>query len=331
MQLIHTVLSSFSSESTASRAHPQEGRDVWEVSVWDPTPLGLKLLCLFSPVHVLVYSMFLPTAPLDPTPSLTYFKTFLLVSVVSAQALFLRHNFEQQQKDKAIINREVLHEYDTKFVHPNLNPPVRDVGTQTPPARKSARHSADGDTRDARVGPLTPEVETYTPHTIINRGFHISPNPSYASQYDPDNLLEREEATRVSRSITTPHFGAQTPIAWRTPSVVPSAASSSFASSIADFSSPLRPVTAQRQQHRQSPVRHSTGTSTAGGEGGSLGVYSHAASPLRKAASQNFLKGKNDVDRVRREGSPLKRISTPLDFGVASDRGEGRRRRAADR
>lgn len=67
-----------------------------------------------------------------------------------------------------------------------------------------------------------------------------------------------------------------------------------------DFSSPIR--------------RPSSPQKT--GDGGSLGVYTHAASPLRKAASANYLRageGKDD-GRKRREGSPLKRTSTPGNF-----------------
>jgi Protein of unknown function (DUF2418) len=306
-------------ESAESRAHPQAGRDVWEISVWNPTPLGLKLLCLFSPAHVVIYWMFLPTAPLDPSPSVTYVKTIFLVAVLSSFVSFMRIIFEQQQKDTSIISKHVLREYDTKFVHPSLNHPVRDVGIQTPPSKK-AQHSDSGSATyaDAGVGTAAlPEVVAYTPHTVINRGFHISPNPEYASQYDPDNLLKREEAPRLQHSKTTPLFTSTTPTAYRTPLGYPNSAASSAMASAADFSSPLRPVAAQRLSKQKSPVRHSTGTS--GGEGGSLGVYSHAASPLRKAASQNFLKGKSEVEKLRREGSPLKRMSTPGELGEGGD------------
>ena len=54
-------------------------------------------------------------------------------------------------------------------------------------------------------------------------------------------------------------------------------------------------------------------------------MYTHAASPLRKAASSNYLRqrgagaaGKeyeaSAINRVKKEGSPLKRMSTPGDF-----------------
>jgi hypothetical protein len=46
------------------------------------------------------------------------------------------------------------------------------------------------------------------------------------------------------------------------------------------------------------------------GDGGSLGVYSHAASPLRKTASANHLRQASER-KGEREGSPLKRGVTP--------------------
>jgi len=60
------------------------------------------------------------------------------------------------------------------------------------------------------------------------------------------------------------------------------------------------------------------GPTVGAGEGGSLGVYSHAASPLRKAASANYLRqqaeeSKRDDNRYPsiRGGSPLKRQMDP--------------------
>ena len=49
-------------ETAESRAHADKKNDVWELSVWDPLPVCLRLFCLFSPGHVLVYMLFLPVA-----------------------------------------------------------------------------------------------------------------------------------------------------------------------------------------------------------------------------------------------------------------------------
>ncbi|GME65523.1 hypothetical protein GTA08_BOTSDO09057 [Neofusicoccum parvum] len=256
-------------------------RDVWEISVWDPKPTCLRLFCLFSPGHILVYWIFLPLAPLDPRPSVTVVTTMVLGVLMTTQLSMLRSYSSQQAKDAALINREVLHEYDTKFVHPTLNKPMRNVGTQTP--------------NEESQGTSTREVDTYTPTTVINRGFRTNPNPAYASQYDPDGALQSEQ--RLPRSampnpFMTPRLANAQPPAAGTPG--------------------SRRATSMRQ-----PVFRPT-SDTGAGDGGSLGVYSHAASPLRKSQSVNFMRP-DEVERKaspeKRGGSPLKRMSTPGDWG----------------
>lgn len=151
--------------SAESRKHPDPTEDVWAIEVWDPLPVCLRLFCFFSPGHVLVYWLFLPTLSSDPRPSITVITTIVLQLLMSSQLYLLRSNFSQQEKDTAIIHKEVMSEYDTKFVHPRLNPLVRDVGTQfTGP-----------DVDDAVDG----EVDTYTPTVILRRGFRTNPNPNY--------------------------------------------------------------------------------------------------------------------------------------------------------
>ena len=121
-------------------------------------------------------------------------------------------------------------------------------------------------------------VVVFPPAFVINRGFKTNPNPSYVHQADGS------EAPRSRPTNTTPDF--RSPVQRN------------------DFSSPLRPQTAIKQPSFRP---------TAGG--GSLGVYSHAASPLRKSASTNFSPAKgqylNDVARNRGSLSPEKRKSTP--------------------
>ncbi|KAF2013016.1 hypothetical protein BU24DRAFT_374933 [Aaosphaeria arxii CBS 175.79] len=305
-----------SAGSAESRAHPDAERDVWEIAVWDPNPLCLQLFCLFSPLHVVLYYSNLPVEKLDPRPSVRVVTTILVAAVLTVQLTFLQRAFKQQIKDSAIIHREVLHEYDTKFVHPAFQRPSRDVGIQT--------ISKDHKSRDSSVGvrgsgELASEVVTYTPTTIIKRGFHTNPNQAYASQYDPDNLSSQ------------PSF--QPRLAQNTPSFRPSTSSNYVSTSTgtagADFSSPIRPSHTpnpfRQPQFRQSQV------GSGSGDGGSLGVFSHAASPLRKSASANHLRDdsrsrhslggageRRAGSPTKREGSPLKRISTPAGFTGAS-------------
>ncbi|KAL9636585.1 MAG: hypothetical protein Q9204_002203 [Flavoplaca sp. TL-2023a] len=258
-------------DNADSRSHPNATRDVWELAVWDPTPLSLRLFCMFSPGHVLVYWLFLPTAITDPRPSTTVVTTVALILLLSTQLTLLQSSFSQQSKDSTLVHKEVLNEYDTKFVHPRTRPLTRDVGTQ---------YSSSGTSKS----PGSASVDTYAPSIIVNRGFQTRPNPNYIKHVDPD----------AQRVTPTRHYvnGFAT--------IIPGSAASR------DVSSPLRPTTAIRQ-----PQFKPSGDLRAG-DGGNLGVYSHAHSPLRKAASTEF--GDDRYQRrphrpVKGEGSPLKRSS----------------------
>ena len=248
------------SNSAQARAHPNSKTDVWEISVWDPTPLCLKLFCLFSPGHVLMYWFFLPTLPEDPRPSTTVVTALSLAILLSVQLLLLQQSFSQQSKDSSLIHKEVFNEYDIKYVHPHTHPLMRDVGTQVSSSGgKLGRSPARSD-----------GVDTYMPVTIVNKGFQTNPNPNYLGHVDPDAYKAQETPNRApsrnpaASSAQTPSF--YTPLPTR------------------DFPSPLQQRTAFRKPQPQQ--RASVGPGT--GDGGSLGVYSHAHSPLKKAASQNF-------------------------------------------
>ena len=224
--------------------------------MWDPIPVCLRLFCLFSPGHVLVYWLFLPISPSDPRPSTTVVTTIILATLLSAQLLFLQSNYAQQTKDMAIIHKEVLNEYDTKYVHPRLNPPVRDVGTQ---------YVASGQGIDSED---ENEVVTYTPTTILRRGFRTNPNPNYAK------LLPQG-------TVSSPNPVFETPAGYTRRD-----------------STPLRTSDAiiRQPQFRQSTSGKPINVST--GDGGSLGVYSHANSPLKKATSMyNIQGGRRDAPR----------------------------------
>ncbi|KAL8821051.1 MAG: hypothetical protein Q9223_000851 [Gallowayella weberi] len=266
--------SMLAADNAESRSHPDATRDVWELAVWDPTPISLRIFCLFSPGHILVYCLFLPTAMTDPRPSTTVATTLALVVLLSIQLTVLQSSFSQQSKDSTVVHKEVLNEYDTKFVHPRTQPLTRDVGIQ---------YSSSGTLLD----PGSASVDTYTPSIIINRGFHTRPNPNYVKHLD----------SNAQRVTPTSHY--TNGIA----STIPSSATTR------ETSSPMRSVTAIRQpQFRPNGDLRS-------GDGGNLGVYSHAYSPLRKSTSTEF-----GGDRYRPrahsptkgEGSPLKRTSLAL-------------------
>lgn len=268
-------------DTAEARSHPDATRDVWEVAVWDPTPVSLRMFCLLSPGHILVYCLLLPTSVSDPRPSVTVAITILLAGLLSAQMLLLSASFSQQSKDASVIHKEVMHEYDTKFVHPRTQPLMREVGTQFSDVRGS------DDVLPPYAGKTQESVDTYTPTYIINRGFQTRPNPNYVKHVDP-------EASRLSTYRPTPSRGVSTSMA---PPVQTPA-------HLRDVSSPLRPQTAIRQPQFRS---------AATGDGGSLGVYTHANSPLRKSESTTFVGPQGLRERslspAKREGSPLKRSS----------------------
>lgn len=273
---------------------------VWEISIWDPKPFNLSLFTIFSPGHILIYYLLLPPAVLDPRPSITIMTAVAFSALLSLQLGLLKSSFSQQSKDRAIVHGEVMNEYDTKFVHPFLNRPVRDVGIQTRESAISPR------------GTKTREVDIYTPTTIVKRGFRTNPNTNYARQYDPDNLSaqpsESRRASGYGLDLSTPSL--ETPTNGYVNAQTQSYSRPS--TGIADFSSPLKPH--HERLRERSPMK---------GDGGSMGVHSHAASPLRKAVSSNQLRsGREGVDR--RGGTPLKRVSTPNDR--ASLLNEARRR-----
>lgn len=229
---------------------------MWEVSIWDPLPVSLRLFCLFGPGHVLVYMIFLPLAPLDPRPSVTVFNTLVLQGIISAQLLFFCSQFTQQAKDNAIIQKEVLHEYDTKFVHPRLHPVMRDAGTQLSKDQPQEYQEF---------------VQTGTPTTQIRRTFHAHANPyiqpvkSQEDHVTPTNLMKPQMFTPPTASRRS------------------------------DLNSGLSQRTAPRHSmpagYTSSGTNLNASTSAASsmGYGGSMGIHTHNKSPLKKATSMNEL------------------------------------------
>lgn len=270
------LANAISTESAQSRAHPDAQRDVWELAMWDPLPICVRLFCLLSPGHALVYWLFLPTQLSDPRPSVTIATTILLTTLLSAQMSVISSFYTQQAKDSTLVHKEVLREYDTKYVHPRTQPLMRDVGTQFSETDKQEK------------------VETYTPAIIIQRGFKTSPNPNYVSHVDPKGCSPRRPAgysTPTSSSIFQAQPSLNTPMLSRD------------ASPLARTSG-----TTMRQ-----PQFRTASTST--GDGGSLGVYSHANSPLRKSASTAFerrVQNNGDFFYKERGTTPLRKPSSPL-------------------
>lgn len=251
--------------SAESRAHPDKKRDVWELAVWDPLPMSLRLVCLFSPGHVLAYLLFLPLAQLDPQPSVTVFNTIVMQVVLSGQMLFLSSRFAQQAKDNAIIQKEVMNEYNTKFVHPRLHPIVRDVGTQV-----SANHSPKG----------RGFVQVGTPTTLIRNSYVTRAT----SQLGNDDTLSTGHSNVMKPQMFSP-------IAPRRSETVP--ANGNPPRSISTFRQHMMvdqapapaPVPVLAPAPAAAPAPLSTASANTTNFGGNMGIYSHNKSPLKKTIS----------------------------------------------
>lgn len=269
------------SGSAESRAHPDAQRDVWELAIWDPLPICVRIFSFFSPAHVLVYMVSLPTQLSDPRPSVTIVTTMVITALLSAQMSLLCSSFTRQAKDSTLVHKEVLKEYDTKYVLPRTQPLMRDVGTQF----------SEGNAATPGSRSQYNKVDTFTPTHLLKRGFKTSPNPNYVGYVDPEGQTSRRQSSAPPTDFPNQHFPMHTP------------------SNLRDSSPAFRtPGTSIRQpQFRPTP-------STAG-DGGSLGVFSHANSPLRKSVSTNFnrrLQNNGDFYYKERGTSPLKRQSSPL-------------------
>ncbi|KAI1352301.1 hypothetical protein F5Y01DRAFT_314041 [Xylaria sp. FL0043] len=283
-----------SSESAESRAHPDSNRDVWEISMWDPLPMSLQMFCLFGPGHILVYMMFLPLAPLDARPSVTVFNCLVLQAILSLQLLLFQSRFSQQNKDSSIIQKEVMHEYDTKLVHPLMYPTVRDAGTQF------SRDDFGNDTESVVVG---------TPTVQLRRGFKTRPNPNYTKHIDPDHTGPKQLNNTMNSSLFTP------PVATRQTGQFGGDTRNRMASV-----KPERRSTPGPTPLREGTIQPTTYTSiaTGTGNGGYLGVMNHPNSPLKKAPSLGdleFRSPRNNGEMARLEqyqSYQRDRSSTPV-------------------
>lgn len=319
-------------ESAEARAHPDKTRDVWEIAVWNPYPATLRIFCLFSPGHVLIHWLFLPLTGLDPRPSVTVFKCLVLQVLLSTQLLLLHIRFSQQARDTAIIQKEVLHEYDTKYVHPRLHPVVREIGTQV--------------SMDDGGGVEQETVAIGTPTTLIRRGFQTHPNQNYARLIDPDagpirqpqfpprqqQSTQQQLLSSQARNVMSPSLFSS-PTKTRVSDVSLSPAKPAYSSQV-NRPSGLSRQSLPPQLQSQMQTSSAAAQTNLGGLGGSLGVYSHLNSPLKKATSMGDIKDgyvgsprnsremaaleqREIAERIIRQSSPVK--------SAAPFRGEGRR------
>jgi hypothetical protein len=101
---------------------PVSKQTVQELSIWTPPVFALRLFSLYSP-PLAIFTQFLSRSNALP---------FLFASAcLSLQTWYLIRIYTATLNDRQLLNKEVMHEYDTKFVNPRINYARHDVGVQT--------------------------------------------------------------------------------------------------------------------------------------------------------------------------------------------------------
>ncbi|KAI0032281.1 hypothetical protein K488DRAFT_86018 [Vararia minispora EC-137] len=97
-------------------------RHVQALEVWDPSALELLLVCVYSPVHALLWMVW---------NAGNWIVVSAIMLGVSVQMRTLVLTYEAKLKDRLIIAAETMHEYDMKFVNPRINPVRKDACVMT--------------------------------------------------------------------------------------------------------------------------------------------------------------------------------------------------------
>ncbi|KAK4053126.1 hypothetical protein OIV83_001861 [Microbotryomycetes sp. JL201] len=106
------------------REHTPQQFQVQELNVWTPDHVqwSLRLFMVYPPPVALMYHVVTPSS----------FLPFVVTgSATVALAWFLVHLFTTLLSDRALLQAEVMHEYNAKFVNPRLFVAKRDAATST--------------------------------------------------------------------------------------------------------------------------------------------------------------------------------------------------------
>ncbi|KIJ44294.1 hypothetical protein M422DRAFT_168631 [Sphaerobolus stellatus SS14] len=95
---------------------------VQRLSVWSPDKAEMELFIIYSPLHAFLWQAVSPG---------NWIMVFLLLGIASAQLFLFEQWYSRLVKDREIIASEVLHEYDQKFVYPNIMKVRRDASVMT--------------------------------------------------------------------------------------------------------------------------------------------------------------------------------------------------------
>ncbi|KAG9091622.1 hypothetical protein FS749_016407 [Ceratobasidium sp. UAMH 11750] len=104
------------------RTLQDDSHAVQQLDVWEPDELKMALFSVYSPAHALLWMIF---------SSGTWFIALILMAVISFQIYGLSQSYEGLLKDRRILNAEVMHEYNEKFVYPRIIPVRKDACVMT--------------------------------------------------------------------------------------------------------------------------------------------------------------------------------------------------------
>ncbi|CEL59689.1 hypothetical protein RSOLAG1IB_03622 [Rhizoctonia solani AG-1 IB] len=108
--------------SKSRKATGTSAANVQQLDVWNPGELELSVFTIYSPAHALLWMIF---------SSHTWFVALILMASISGQILALTRSYEGLIKDRRILQGEVMHEYNEKFVYPRVMPVRKDACVMT--------------------------------------------------------------------------------------------------------------------------------------------------------------------------------------------------------
>ncbi|ODV98546.1 hypothetical protein PACTADRAFT_31936 [Pachysolen tannophilus NRRL Y-2460] len=91
---------------------------IWRLSMWAPSLLQLYLLSLFSPLNVLFLTLNKP---------ITFNGLVFLVLLMSFQYMLIFNKYEVLIKDKELVFKEFLQDYQENYLNPRLSKKFRDA------------------------------------------------------------------------------------------------------------------------------------------------------------------------------------------------------------
>lgn len=92
--------------------------DSYSLQIWQPSLIGVALLCFYSPFHIFVLEIF------SFSNAASYWQSLFSLVFLSILACLLVHLFYSNVKDKDILFQQVLREYNLKFVYPTITTKV---------------------------------------------------------------------------------------------------------------------------------------------------------------------------------------------------------------